>query len=96
MGGELGAIDRYTWDIRDAHVVCRQLGYRAAELALRGATYIFGSKGTSRGMEIQWLENVECLGNESVLDECPHKISFTPGPSLEAGVICESANLGDY
>lgn len=96
MGGELGAIDRYTWDLRDAHVVCRQLGYPAAELALRGATYIFGPKGTSQGMKIQWIEDVKCLGNESMLDQCPHKISFTPGPSLEAGVICKSANLGHY
>lgn len=92
LGGKLGAIDRYTWDLHDAHVVCRQLGYPAAELALRGATYIFGPKG-SRGMEIQWIENVKCVGNESMLDECPHKISFTPGPLLEAGVICKSDNL---
>lgn len=93
LGGELGAIDRNTWDLRDAHVVCRQLGYPAAELALRGATYIFGPMGTSQGMKIQWIEDVKCLGNESMLDQCPHKISFTPGPSLEAGVICKSANL---
>lgn len=75
-------------------MVCKQLGYHAAALALRGATYIFSSKNTLKGMNIQWIENVQCQGTESRLHECPHNVSFTPGPVLEAGVICESSSLG--
>ncbi|XP_068707041.1 scavenger receptor cysteine-rich domain-containing group B protein-like [Montipora foliosa] len=93
MAGKWGAIDRYTWELRDAHVACRQLRNATAELAIRGATYMFDPRLTSKGMKIQWLENVHCLGNESMLHECPHNVSFTPGPVLEAGVICKSDNL---
>ena len=93
LAGRWGAIDRYTWELPDADVACRQLGFPAAELAVRGATYIFSAKGT-RGMEIQWIENVRCRGTESRLHECPHNVSFTPGPVLEAGVVCKSSNLG--
>ena len=46
-------------------------------------------------MGFQWLENVKCLGNESKLDKCVHDVSFTPGPVLEAGVICNSSDLGN-
>ena len=95
LAGKWGSIDRYTWDLPDANVTCRQLGFPAAELAIRGATFIFGAKGV-RGMDIQWIENVQCLGTESLLHECPHNVSFTPGPRLDAGVVCKSNNLGKY
>ncbi|CAH3020501.1 unnamed protein product, partial [Porites evermanni] len=87
-----GAIDRYTWEFPDAQVACRQLGFTGAFLAVRGATYILSPKGI-KAMGFQWLENVKCLGNESKLSECVHDVSFTPGPVLEAGVICNSSDL---
>lgn len=89
-----GAIDRYTWEFPDAQVACRQLGFTGAFVAVRGATYILSPKGI-KAMGFQWLENVKCLGNESKLNECVHDVSFTPGPVLEAGVICNSSDLGN-
>ena len=95
LAGKWGAIDRYTWQLNDAHVACRQLGFTSgAELAVRGATFIFNAKWTATAMKIQWIENVQCIGNESLLRECPHDVSFTPGPLLEAGVICTTQNAG--
>ncbi|KAJ7388653.1 hypothetical protein OS493_036507 [Desmophyllum pertusum] len=30
LAGKWGAIDRYTWQLNDAHVACRQLGFTSA------------------------------------------------------------------
>lgn len=51
------------WDVNDAHVVCRQLGYPGAISS--GYSYQFGI-----GTGPVWFENVRCLGNESNFDEC--------------------------
>lgn len=93
LAGTWGAIDRYTWELPDADVACRQLGFSAAELAVRGATYILSAKG-SKAMGIQWIDNVHCLGSESLLYECSHNVSFTPGPVFEAGAVCKTNNSG--
>ena len=53
------------WDIRDAQVVCRQLGFQ-------GGT---SNGGNSFGHDVDLpilLDNVECLGTEASLAECPH------------------------
>ena len=52
------------WDLRDAIVVCRQLGYSSALTAKGKASF-----GTGIGKI--WLDDVECLGSESSIDMCP-------------------------
>jgi deleted-in-malignant-brain-tumors protein 1 len=54
------------WDIRDALVVCHQLGYSGAESSLRGAEY-----GQGIGLPI-WLDDVRCDGTETRIEECAH------------------------
>ena len=88
------ATDRFTWQLTDAHVACKQLGFSGAELALRGATFILNSTWSPSALDIQWVENVQCLGNESSLIECPLELVFTPGPVLEAGAVCTSDETG--
>lgn len=95
MAGIWGAIDRFTWQLTDAHVVCKQLGFSGAELALRGATFILNSPFSKRALKVQWIENVRCLGNESSLIECPLDIVFTPGRVLGAGAVCTSDETGN-
>ncbi|XP_029012338.1 uncharacterized protein si:ch211-150o23.3 [Betta splendens] len=51
------------WDLREAHVVCLELGCGLAESALRGSAF-----GPGRG-EI-WLRHVQCSGHESSLTRC--------------------------
>ena len=48
--------DRY-WDLRDAEVVCRQLGYAGALVANTRAAF-------GEGTGPIWLERVYCGGNE--------------------------------
>ena len=55
------------WDINDAHVVCRQLGYPGA--VSYGHSNQFGI-----GSGPVWLGNVRCLGNESNIGECPKNV----------------------
>ena len=52
------------WDLRDAIVVCRQLGYSSALTAKGKASF-----GTGIGKI--WLDEVQCLGSESSIDMCP-------------------------
>ncbi|PIK51029.1 putative deleted in malignant brain tumors 1 protein isoform X5 [Apostichopus japonicus] len=53
------------WDLTDATVVCRQLGYQQAEEALRYAYFGPGSGPI-------WMDDVHCVGHETSLDQCPH------------------------
>ena len=61
--GVWGAIGSYNWDINDAHVVCRQLGYP-------GAISSGYSNQFSVGTGPVLLRNVRCFGNESNFGQC--------------------------
>ena len=62
-----GSICDYHWDIRDANVACRQLGYP------RALQYIHSSR-FGRGRRRVWLADVYCRGTESRLSKC-----YNPG-----------------
>ena len=64
--GVWGTISSSNWDINDATVVCRQLGYSAgAEVALKNGVY-----GLVSGPV--WITNLQCTGSESNVMECVH------------------------
>ena len=80
--GIWGAICDDGWDDTDATVVCRELGF------LNGTA-------TSPLFEFSsgpvWLTQVECLGNESTVSECPHNGVGNVGNcshAQDAGVQC--------
>ena len=81
--GEWGTVCGIFWDIRDATVVCRQLGYSRAVSAKSGAHYGEGSGNI-------WMNDVSCRGDETSLHFCP----FSDGRntfcdhSQDVGVIC--------
>ena len=54
------------WDINDARVVCRQLGYPGAISAPGSARFGAGSGPI-------WLDDVNCQGNETSILYCGHR-----------------------
>ena len=73
-----------SWDIADAHVMCRQLGYRGAVTAHQSAHF---GQGTGSIL----LDNLHCNGWESSLLRCTHNgiNSHNCGHSEDAGVTCK-------
>ena len=71
------------WDIDDARVVCRQLGFARVQQAHTNA---FFGEGTG---EI-FLDDVSCTGQETELRSCPHSGIRTHNcaHSEDAGVVC--------
>ena len=59
-----GTVCDDSWGLRDANVVCRQLGYNGATGAPHGARY-----GQGRGPIL--LDDVGCNGSEAYLWKCP-------------------------
>ena len=65
--GQWGTICDDAWDMNDANVVCRQLGFsQLAAQALSGAYYGQGSGPI-------WIDDVACSGSESHIYDCRHR-----------------------
>ncbi|XP_049332926.1 scavenger receptor cysteine-rich type 1 protein M130-like isoform X6 [Astyanax mexicanus] len=76
-----GSVCGDLWDIRDAQVVCRQLGCGPALSANRRA-----ADGSGGGTI--WMNRVKCRGNEIHLWDCPHSLKNHTDGSHSAGVTC--------
>lgn len=85
--GEWGTVCDDSWDDRDAEVVCRQLGYSGG-IALEDCEY-------GGGRDPILLDDVECEGSESRLEDCAHRTwgEHNCGHSEDAGVTCGKPRL---
>ncbi|XP_067280224.1 galectin-3-binding protein B-like [Pseudorasbora parva] len=83
--GQWGTICDDGWDLAEAQVVCRQLGFPGAISVTPGGQYGEGSGPI-------WLDDMNCKGSESSLSECSFKGWGVTDCSHkeDAGVICQT------
>ena len=83
VGGMWGTVCDDDWDLVDARVVCRQLGFPDAVLSLAKSSFGEGNGSI-------WMDNVECSGVEPRLEDCifsEWKINDCDHTE-DSGVIC--------
>jgi deleted-in-malignant-brain-tumors protein 1 len=93
------------WDANDAKVVCRQLGYNAPNSGIIIAmlnTHVIPTIGNyprytnsfNQGSGQIWLDDVQCVGTESRLIDCPARPHghHSCVHYEDAGAICDSWN----
>ncbi|XP_022109511.1 scavenger receptor cysteine-rich type 1 protein M130-like isoform X2 [Acanthaster planci] len=87
IDGEWGTVCDDEWDINDALVVCRELGYGSATAAV-------SAPGYGRGTGPVVLNHVRCDGSEAELVHCPQSQwrDNQCRHTEDAGVRCEGAS----
>jgi len=83
--GQWGTVCDDSWDMNDANVVCRQLGFSSASSAPHRAAY-------GQGSDPIWMDNVNCQGGEASLFACAHNGwgSHNCGHDEDASVVCNA------
>ena len=83
--GQWGTVCDDSWDLNDARVVCRQLGFEDANFAYQNSPRYYG-----QGSGPIWLDDVQCTGYESSLSSCRHNGwgRHNCGHHEDAGVRC--------
>ena len=64
--GEWGTVCDHDWDLNDGGVACRQRGFL-------GVVSVYHSSYFGSGTVQVLMDNVQCVGNESRLVDCPFK-----------------------
>ena len=92
--GIWGGICDDEFDINDAHVICRMLGFPNATAALAFST-ADGLYGTPPSGDNFVLDNLDCAGIETSVFDCPHNGEWNEncGALDIAGVHCATSKI---
>ncbi|XP_071786124.1 CD5 antigen-like [Asterias amurensis] len=87
--GDWKSICSREWDLDDADVICKQLGYPYAVYALVDNQEL---SAWTMNKSDTFLDRVECTGNETNLAECLMSYTSTAlcGTTEKAGIVCMS------
>ena len=97
--GTWGTVCDDHWDIKDATVVCRMLGFNYTWLPVSYGDYLIQQdRGDLIGTGPIWLDDVACTGNENSLTECSHNgwLVHNCDHIEDAGVVCGYQPKPDY
>ena len=87
--GSWGTVCDDDFDISDANVFCRMLGFSGAQRVFCSA------KPHGQGSGPIWINNLRCVGNEKSIDECPHNGTGRGNCTHreDVGVSCSPFNI---
>ena len=92
--GQWGGICDDNFDINDANVICRMLGFplATAALAYSSADDLYGTAPSGNKFV---LDDLGCTGNESSIFDCPHNGEWIENCKASdiAGVRCATSKL---
>ena len=83
--GEWGTVCDNGWDLNDAEVVCRELGYGKATATICCAFYGHGSGQI-------WLRHLNCVGTEQTIGSCSDENGYCDHRE-DASVRCSSGDV---
>ena len=99
LNDEWGTVCDRMWDVIDARIVCRQLGFISAGTFTIGSnipayiieTIALGRTNFTEGGGRIWLDNVQCTGTERTLINCTASSSGVNSctHAQDAGVSCQ-------
>lgn len=89
--GAWGSVCGELWDLVDANVLCRLLGYNEALAYYQNITF-------KQSNNTLWLTDVQCVGNESSLFHCVNSGwgKRTCNEGLAAGATCSDRSWGEF
>lgn len=92
--GIWGDVGMFHWDQEDGRVVCRQLGYQDVLTVIWRCSYWQAGEHNV----VTWLDNVQCIGNESSLTNCTlERQTYRSSLGYDAGVVCQNkSQTGRY
>ena len=92
--GQWGGICDNNFDINDANVICRMLGFPYARIALASSTAdnLYGTAPSGKNFV---LDDLGCTGNEDSVFDCPHNGEWNEdcGATDIASVQCATSKL---
>ena len=86
--GEWGTVCDDIFDDRDATVACRQLGHYSGQ-------FLRDSGKRPAGTGAIWLDDLQCTGEETRLDRCPHTSPHDCDHHEDVWVTCEPLEEGE-